>query len=187
MFHVLDCNNSMPIAIKCEDNYKIRAAAIHCFYSLQQITSRKLHMVLWRVLTTADSLQGRFSTVSAVWNFNVQDLTESGHTAVFQLFFFVRWQRVFNCSADEIRTRDHWNASMAKMKSHAIAPKFRNHKNEMEFKPRRAGYMMFVQEFYEYIFRSLTSSHFFNLVAAPKKIWLPKPCATFRNMSGSQY
>ena len=41
IFHILDCNNSMPIAIKCEDNYNIRAAAIHYFYSLQQITSRK--------------------------------------------------------------------------------------------------------------------------------------------------
>jgi hypothetical protein len=78
----------MPIAIKCEDNYNIRAAAIHYFHSLQQITSRKLYMVLWSVLTTADSLQGRFSTISTVWNFNVQDLTESGRTAVFQWFFF---------------------------------------------------------------------------------------------------
>jgi hypothetical protein len=88
IFHILDCNNSMPIAIKCEDNnYNTLAAAIHNFYSLQQITSRKLHTVFWRLLTKTDSLQGWSSTIYTVWNCNVQDLTESGRT-VLQWFFY---------------------------------------------------------------------------------------------------
>jgi hypothetical protein len=55
-----------------------------------------------------------------------------------------------------------------KNKSHAIARKFRNHKNKMEFKPRRAGYTMFVQEYYT--FRSLTSRHFLTSLLLPKDL-----------------
>jgi hypothetical protein len=44
IFHTLGCNISVPIVTECEDNYKIRAAAIHYFYIVQQITSRKLHI-----------------------------------------------------------------------------------------------------------------------------------------------
>jgi hypothetical protein len=55
-----------------------------------------------------------------------------------------------------------------KTKSQAMARKFRNHKNKVKFKPQRAGYTMFVQEYY--IVRSLTSSHFLASLLLPKDL-----------------
>jgi hypothetical protein len=91
----------MPIAIKCEDNYKIRAAAIHYFYILKQITSRKLHvgslkgfeqqLIHYRADFRRSPLSEFFKCKRPyrIWTYCCLPV------------IFIHWQRVISCSADE--------------------------------------------------------------------------------------